>query len=103
MDKRALSSGSNRNYGMDALKVFSIFMATYVHVLGGQGPLSCAKGAGSAMCWLLECCGMYVLGCMGITTGYVSYSEKERPYRYSKYISRWLQVVFYSLGITLLL
>ena len=103
MDQRTLSTASGRNYGIDALKLFSIFLATFMHVLGGQGPLSCAKGAAFAVCWLMETCGMYAVGCMGITTGYVSYSDNERPHRYSKYASRWLQVVFYSLGITLLL
>jgi len=102
MTERKLSSAGGRNYGMDALKLFSIYLAIVAHILGGKGPLANARGAGFAMCWLLEAASVYVLNCMGITSGYVSYSDKEKPYRYSKYASRWLQVVFYSLGITLL-
>ena len=28
------------------------------------------------------------------------YTEREKPFRYSKYLSLWLQVVFYSFGLT---
>lgn len=103
MQNGKLPSAGGHNYGVDALRIVSIFLAVYAHVLGGQGPLSLVSGAGYAICWLLEACCYCMLGFMGIISGYVSYSEKEKPYRYSKYISRWLQVVFYSFGITLLI
>ena len=40
--------------------------------------------------------------CFAIISGFVSYTDKEKTYRYSKFFRFWLQVITYNFGITLI-
>ncbi len=91
-----------RNYGIDLLRLYAMFMVTILHTLGHGGVLNAAVGAKSNMVWLFEIGAYCAVNCYAMISGYVSYSEKEKPYKYSKFATMWLQVVFYSFGITLL-
>ena len=93
---------TKRNYGIDFLRLFSMFLVTVLHVLGQGGVLSWATGAVSSMSWLLEVIAYCAVNCFGIISGYVGYTEEKKTYRFTKYIYVWLQVVFYSFGIRLL-
>ena len=91
-----------RNYGIDLLRLFSMFLVTILHVLGQGGVLSRATGAGFSVSWLLEVIAYCAVNCFGIISGYVGYTEEKKIYRFTKYMSVWLQVVFYSFGIRLI-
>lgn len=94
---------SSRNYGIDALRLFSMFLVVILHVLGQGGVLSLSKAPDKyVISWTLEIMAYCCVNIFAMISGYVSYSDKEKKYRYSRYISSWLQVFFYSFGITLL-
>ena len=91
-----------RNYGIDLLRLFAMYLVTVLHVLGQGGILSSAQGSQYMVSWLFEIIAYCAVNCFAIVSGYVSFTEKEKTYRYSKYISMWLQVVFYSFGINVM-
>ncbi|MBE5955800.1 MAG: acyltransferase [Lachnospiraceae bacterium] len=95
-------SHTARNYGIDLLRLFAMYLVTVLHVLGQGGILSSAQGSQYMVSWLFEIVAYCAVNCFAIVSGYVSYTEKEKPYRYSRYLSVWLQVVFYSFGINLI-
>ncbi|MBQ8740664.1 MAG: acyltransferase family protein [Clostridia bacterium] len=99
---RQVDRQPGRNYGIDALRLISMFMVTVLHTLGHGGALNTAVGLNYNIVWLIEIIAYCAVNCYAIISGFVSYSEIEKPYRYSKYISMWLQVVFYSFGISLI-
>ena len=91
----------NRNYGIDALRLFSMFLVVILHVLGRGGILGATNGGKLFVCMILETAAFCSVDCFALISGYVSYSGEEKPFRYSKYIHLWLQVVFYSFGFTI--
>lgn len=102
MTERPSTSSSQRNYGIDALRLFSMFSAVLLHILGSGGILRSTSGAKLAIAWFLEISAYSCVNCFGIISGYTAYSDKERPHPFRKYLSLWIQVFFYSLGIVLL-
>lgn len=102
MDAKTSQHSSQRNYGIDALRLFSMFLAVVLHILGGGGLLRAVSGTKYTISWLFEISAFCAVNCFGIISGYTSYSSesKHRPFR--KYIALWIQVAFYSLGIVLL-
>lgn len=102
MNEKAFHVSSNRNYGIDALRLFSMFLIIILHILGKGGVLASTSGTKFAIGWFLEIAAYCAVNCFGLISGYAAYSEQEKEYRYSKYISLWMQVAFYSFGITLL-
>lgn len=91
-----------RNYGVDLLRLIAMLMVTTLHILGHGGALNAATGIKSDVIWGFEIAAYCAVNCYAMVSGYVSFSEKEKPYKYHKFASIWLQVVFYSVGITLL-
>ena len=43
-----------RNYGVDALRMFSMYLITILHVLGQGGVLAVSKGSAFYGNWMLE-------------------------------------------------
>ena len=78
-----------------------MFFVTVLHVLGHGGVLGNTSGISNSVAWLVETIAFCSVNCYAIISGFVMYSEKEKPYRYSKYITMWLQVFFYSFGISM--
>lgn len=94
---------TSRNYGIDALRLFSMFLVVILHVLGQGGVLAMSKSPDKyVISWTLEIIAYCAVNIFAMISGYVSYSDKEKKYRYSRYIVSWLQVFFYSFGITLI-
>lgn len=93
---------SKRNFGIDLLRLVAMLMVTTLHILGHGGALGKAAGINGNVIWFFEIAAYCAVNCYAMISGYVSYSEQEKPYSYSKFASIWLQVVFYGLGITLL-
>ncbi len=101
-DNIEVQTMNKRNYGIDSLRLFSMYLVTVLHVLGQGGVLSRSTGAVFSISWLLETIAYCAVNCFGMISGYVGYTEEKKTYRFSKYISIWMQVVFYSFGIRLL-
>ncbi len=104
-DKTNMLNKSNtqkRNYGIDILRLIAMFFVCTIHVLENGGLLKNVTGMKSDVSWLLEVIVLCAVNCYGIISGFVMYSEEEKPYRFSKYITLWMQVFFYSFGINLL-
>lgn len=90
-----------RNYGIDLLRLFSMFMVVALHVLGNTGVFAMAMDAKGTRAWFLETCFYCAVDCFAMISGYVGFSEKEKRYRYGRYLNMWAQVVIYSFGIAL--
>ena len=90
-----------RNYGIDLLRMLSMFMIVNLHVLGQGGAMVRIVGdeAGYYAAWFLETCAYCAVDCYGLISGYVGVNGKFRP---ARLLELWLQVFFYSFGITLL-
>lgn len=95
-----------RNYGIDLLRLVAMCGVVNLHILSHGGVLSQISAEGgykSTLLWFVEivfCCAVNVYA---IITGYVNFSEEEKPFKYSKYIYVWLPVFTYSFGITVIL
>lgn len=91
----------NRNLGIDLLRILSMYMVVILHVLGQGGILDSTSWSSGQhiVSWTLEMAAYCAVNCFGLISGYVGYQSE---FRWSKLISLWLQVLFYSLGITLL-
>lgn len=92
---------TQRNYGIDLLRLVAMFFVVMLHVLGQGGILAHATGIPYALCWLFEIVAYCAVDCYAIISGYVCYREEETPYRYSNYLAFWVPVFVYSFGITL--
>ena len=94
---------SGRNYGIDLLRVVAIFQVLMLHTLG-RGNVLGSVGYGSAQykfAWLLEMGAFGATDIFALISGYVSYTDKEKKVNFANYIVLWLQVLFYSVGVTL--
>ena len=89
-------TSSKRIYGIDLLKIISMFMIVILHVLGKGGILNNAP-AGSAhyyIAWFLESAAFCSVNCFALATGYLMFEHK---FKYRKIISLWLIVQAYNI------
>lgn len=94
----------NRNYGIDLLRIFSMFLITLLHSLGHGGILNNVK-LGSvqySVTWMIEIFAFCAVDIFALITGYVYYSDNNKKIKYSNYIKLWFEVIFYNLLITIL-
>lgn len=91
---------SERNMGIDLLRIVAMLMVVLLHVWGPGGILFEVK-SGTAhyqAAWLLELAIFCAINCYGIISGYVGIKSK---YRYTSFLLLWLQVTLYNVLITL--
>lgn len=90
-----------REYGIDALRILSMFFIVVLHMLGNGGilPFSAPLGSTYNAGWFLGCAAQCAVNCYGMISGYVGLNSK---FRYTNIIMLWLQVLFYTVGITAL-
>ncbi|MBO2526994.1 MAG: acyltransferase [Clostridiales bacterium] len=90
-----------RNYGIDLLRMVAMFMVTVLHVLGQGGVLGNTYGFSGQylVSWFLELAAYGAVNLYALISGYVGIDSK---YRASNFIVLWLQVVLYSLGISVI-
>ena len=83
-----------RNYGIDLLRIVSMFMVVVLHVLGQGGILNITLGLTlkGEIAWFIEIACYCAVNCYALISGYVAYNS-ERKLR--TFISLWLQVFFY--------
>lgn len=96
------SQCTSRNWGIDLLRILSMFMVVVLHVLG-QGGILVAQvpfDYGWVLCWTLESACFCAVNCFGIISGYVSRAE---TLSIRACFLRWAQVAFYSVLLTILI
>ena len=93
-----------RNYGIDFLRIIAMFFVVLLHSLGQGGILSSVtpNSLEYKVFWIIQIIALCAVNIFSIISGYVSYSPKEKKVKYSNYLTIWLEVVFYSVLITLL-
>lgn len=89
-----------RNYGIDLLRLVSMFFVVMLHVLAQGGVLENASGIQYAISWYMEITAYCAVNCYALISGYVCYREEETPYNYAGYLGFWIPVFIYSFGIT---
>lgn len=89
-----------RNYGIDLLRILSMFMVVLLHVLGAGGILSTAKplSLNYEIAWFLETMAYCAVNCYALISGYVGVTSSR--HKYANLANLWLQVAFYTVGIT---
>lgn len=99
--KQISSTPATRNYGIDALRILSMFMVLVLHVLGAGGVLAAAKpfSASYITAWTLETLAYCAVNCYGLISGYVGIHSK---FKYTNLALLWLQVLIYSVVGTLI-
>lgn len=90
---------NKRNYGIDLLRIVSMFMIVCLHVLGkggviGNAPHFTVKGE---IFWAIEIACYCSVNCYALISGYVGINAK---HKYTNLISLCLQLVFYAILIT---
>lgn len=93
---------NERNYGIDLLRILSMFFVIILHCLG-QGGLLWNTDINSIQykfVWFLEICAYCAVDIFALISGYVSYTDKPKKFKISNYINMWLQIVFFGIFIT---
>jgi len=95
---------NERNYGIDLLRIISMFFVVLLHCLEQGGILRSVaiNSIQYKFFWFIEICAYCAVNIFALISGYVSYTDKEKEVKYSNYINLWLQIVFYGLIVTLL-
>ena len=98
-----------RNYGLDILKILSMFFILVLHI-NLRGGLIKTVPNGSIEYFVVlitEVVALCAVNIYGIISGYLSFSKYEKnpsnKYNFKRLIYLWLQVVSYSLATSLLL
>lgn len=99
MDKRIKFNSSNRELGIELLRLVSMFMVVLLHVLsgsGGGGVLRCSEPFSQNWfaAWGCETVALQAVNVFGIISGFVQYGQK---WSLKKYIHFWVTVFFMNI------
>ena len=100
--KPDIRTTNTRNFGIDLLRIVSMLYVVISHVIG-QGAATREMTWGSAQYTVSVALGSLALcavNVFGIISGYVGYSDQEKPFHYENYLMMWLQVVFYGVLVS---
>lgn len=91
---------SKRNYGIDLLRIVSMFLVVLLHVLGQGGILGVAKegSVNFKIAWLLETAAFCAANCYALISGYVGVGTR---HKYANILNLYLEVVFYTVLVVL--
>ena len=100
MAERQKKTIANRNYGVDFLRIISMFMVVLLHVLKQGGILDSLEpfSLKYEFTWFIEIASLCAVNCYALTSGYVGVYAK---HKYSNLALLWLRVFYYSVIITL--
>jgi surface polysaccharide O-acyltransferase-like enzyme len=92
---------TERNPGLDLLRIVSMLAVVVLHLLGRGGVLQSAQvgTASYALAWAFETAAYCAVDCYALLSGYLLCRSRCRP---GGLIALWLQVFCYSAGITAL-
>lgn len=101
MDK-VIEEQRKRNYGIDLLRVVAMFFVVVLHCFGHGGVLNSAvpNSVQYKTSWIVEIAAYCAVDIFAMISGYVMFSNNKKKMDISKYLSLWLQVVFYGIVIT---
>lgn len=88
------------HYGLDLLRIISMFMIVITHVLGKGGLRDSVSGQTDSYfitTWIIQVLVYGAVNCYALISGYVGINS---AYKYSKLVGIWLQVFFYTFTIT---
>lgn len=90
-----------RNYGIDLLRILSMFMVVLLHLCGFGGVLSNVKpfSVNYYIAWFLEIVSYCAVDVFALISGFVGVKSS---FKYSNLAFLWVRVFFYSFGITLI-
>lgn len=93
---------SERNYGIDLLRIVAMFFVVLLHQLYLSGGLSFTENMSVYRAyWFLEIIACGAVNMFAMISGYVSYREEEKKRKWSSLLSIWFQAIFYGAAITL--
>lgn len=94
----------SRNYGIELLRIISMFFIINLHSLLHGGVLNnlTINTLQYNVMWLIEIFFYCAVDIFALITGYVYYSDEKKKFKYSNYIKLWFEVVFYSLLINII-
>lgn len=89
---------STRNYGIDFLRIVSMFMVVLLHIMGQGGILNAAEpySLNYYVAWFLEISAYCAVNCFAMISGFVMCFSKTKL---SKISELWLQTAFYTISI----
>ncbi len=92
---------TKRNYGIDLLRCISMLMVVTLHIMGHGGVLKSAPSGSNTykVAWLIEIVCYGAVNCYALISGYVGVNSN---HKLRNIVPLWLQVLFYSVVITLL-
>ncbi len=95
---------TSRNYGIDALRVFSMFLVAIIHILGHGGVIRSATSYENIIAiWVLEILAFPAVNCFMLISGFVGYRNENYAPKLQNIISIFFTVLFYSAGICIVL
>jgi surface polysaccharide O-acyltransferase-like enzyme len=96
-----LKETQERSAGLDLLRIISMLLVVVLHLLGRGGLLENAPlfTMNYQLSWLLESAAYCAVDCYALLTGYFLSASK---WRAGSLLRLWMQVFFYSAGITVL-
>lgn len=88
-----------RNYGIDLLRMLSMFMVCILHILEQGGVIGASKtlSAQYETAWFMDIAAFCAVNVFALISGYVCIDAK---YKYSNGIMLYLKVIFYAIVIT---
>lgn len=94
--------GSQRNYGIDLLRLVLMYMVCILHTLGRGGVLgACEAGTTEfRVFWFIEILSYCAVDGFAIISGYTA---TDKPRKYEKLADMWFQAFFYSFVLTVVL
>jgi surface polysaccharide O-acyltransferase-like enzyme len=91
---------TQRQTGLDLLRILSMLMIVTLHVLRHGGVLSAATATGPALfCWTLEALSYAGVNCFVLLSGYFLVRG---TFRLRRLLRLWVQVLFYSIALYLI-
>lgn len=100
----SLRPGGGRNSGIDLLRILAAFYVIVIHSVEQGGILGATEIRSYQFyaCQALSAVSFCAVNIFGLISGYVGYSETEKPLNIAGYITLWLEVVFYGAAIALI-
>lgn len=91
-----------RNYGIDLLKIVSMFMVVVLHILRHGGILENVPilSINDTVAWVIETLCLCSVNLFALTTGYLCIDKK---FKFKNVINLWIWVLFYNVLFTLLI
>lgn len=93
-----------REYGIDLLRIVAAFYVIVLHTLRQGGIIGAAVPDSSQFyaCQAMDALAICAVNLYGLISGYVGYSDTEKPFQPAKLLLLWMEVVFYGIVINLL-